>query len=185
VAAETDKPIVRRPHATAIARAKERERHGRVDSPLYHVTKRELDFCKAVACGTDATNALKKSGYRGEGKRAEKRAWRLMQKPLIRAAIWHLKSEAAAAAGIEVSQIVKEYAMIGLIPIDQLADKPRVADKLNALDKLNKIIGGNKPPEEGSRSIIQLILKAGSKIEVNGERRTIDGEARTLDQRTD
>jgi hypothetical protein len=179
-----DLPVSRRPHLSATQRAKERERHEKIDSPLYHITKRELDFCTAVASGIDATNALKNSGYRGEGKRGEKRAWRLMQKPLIRAAIWHLKSEAAAKAGIEVTQIVREYAMIGLMPLDMCDGKPKVSDKLNALDKLNKIVGGAKPAEEGARSIIQLILQAGSKLEVKGERRTIDGEARAVDSGT-
>jgi len=126
---------------------------------IYFLTPRELRWCRMVTEGVDPNEAVRLAGWRSDGDRARMRAWRLKQKPIIRAALHKLASEAMIKAGIESGQVVTEWARLALMPDFMLEGKPRWSDKMSALSKLAemlKLIDRNKPSTR-ELSIIQLI----------------------------
>lgn len=134
-------------------------------SALYHLTPQELRFVQAVAQGADHTAAIKAAGYRGDGSRGKVRAWRLMQKPVVRAAIYELMVQAFDKSSIEVTQWLREVASIAFMPADMLDGKPKWSDKgkmLQVIGEFQKLLEKTAPSKQHG-SIINLIVQAGSK----------------------
>lgn len=145
-------------------RERKTKRDQETKSALYHLTPQELRFVQGMATHGNATEAIREAGYRGDGKRGKVRAWRLMQKPVVRAAIYELKSQAWDKAGIETAQWYRETATLAFLPPEMLEGKPRHADKLKALALLGdslKLLEKTAPgaPQKG---IINLIVQAGN-----------------------
>jgi hypothetical protein len=133
-------------------------------SALYHLTPAELRFVQAVASGKNHTDAIKEAGFRGDGTRGRVRAWRLMQKPVVRAAIYELMVQAFDKASIEVTQWLREVATIGFMPADMLDGKPKYSDKMKALTligEFQKLLEKTAPGAQPA-SVINLIVQAGT-----------------------
>lgn len=133
-------------------------------SALYHLTPQELRFVKAVAQGADHPQAAKAAGYRIDGDRGRMRAWRLMQKPVIRAAIYELMCESFDKASIEVTQWLREVATIAFMPADMIDGKPKWSDKgkmLTVIGEFQKLLEKTAPGKQPA-SIVTLIVQAGS-----------------------
>jgi hypothetical protein len=137
-------------------------------SAVYHLTPQELRFVQAVAQGADHTAAIKLAGYRGDGSRGRVRAWRLMQKPVIRAAIYELMCQAFDKSSIEVTQWLREVATIAFMPADMMDGKPKWSDKgkmLTVIGEFQKLLEKTAPGKQPS-SIINLIVQAGATVGV-------------------
>lgn len=133
-----------------------------ITDALYFLTPKELKWVQAVAAGVNRTEAVKVAGWRSDGDRAKMRAWRLMQKPIIRAALHQISKEAMLKAGIENAQIVREYADLAFRPDFMIEGLPKWSDKMAALNKLAeiaKLIDKTKPTT-GDTNIIALITQS-------------------------
>lgn len=147
-----------------LRKVKKERREDQTKSALYHLTPQELRFVQAVASGKSHTDAIKDAGFRGDGNRGRVRAWRLMQKPVVRAAIYELMIKAFDKAEIEVTQWLREVAMIGFMPGDMLEGKPKYSDKIKALTLLGDFqkLLEKTAPGSAPVSVINLIVQAGN-----------------------
>ena len=155
LAAVVDEPPPKKSKAETV-------RSNQTKGALYHLTPQELRFVKGVATGMNHTEAVKAAGFRGDGQRGVSRGWRLMQKPVVRAALYELMCDAFDKAGIETAQWLREVACIAFIPDALIDGKPRYQDKLKALDLLGnfqKILERSAPPAKSEVNIINLITQ--------------------------
>jgi hypothetical protein len=141
-----------------------RERERQTKSALYHLTPAELRFVQSVAEGKSHAAAAREAGYRGDSDRARVRGWRLMQKPVIRAAVYELMSKAFDKASIEVTQWLREVATLAFMPADMLDGKPKWSDKtamLKTVGEYQKFLERNTPPGvTAPHSVINLIVQS-------------------------
>jgi hypothetical protein len=154
------KPVPpRKPPKKSKTAAEKRAHDNQITDALYFLTPRELRWVQHVAAGVPRTEAVRLAGWRSDGDRARMRSWRLMQKPIIRAALHQLSKEAMMKAGIENAQIVREYADLAFRPDFMLDGLPRWADKMAALNKLAEIakLIDKTTPKSGDTNIIALI----------------------------
>lgn len=156
----TDKPARGRP--------KKEARDNQTKSALYHLTPQELRFVQSVASGKPHSEAIKDAGYRGDGSRGRVRAWRLMQKPVVRAAIYELMCEAFDKSSIEVTQWLRETATLAFMPADMIEGKPKWSDKVKALTLVGDFqkLLEKTSPGKGPTSIINLIVQAGNQAKI-------------------
>jgi hypothetical protein len=148
-------------------------------SALYHLTPQELRFVQAKAQGADDATAIKAAGYRGDGNRARVRAWRLMQKPVIRAALYELMITAFDRSSIEVTQWLREVAMIAFMPADMMDGKPKWSDKgkmLTVIGEFQKLLEKTAPGKQ-PQSIVNLIVQAASPVAAKEAPVAIQGAA--------
>lgn len=136
-------------------------RSNQTKGALYHLTPQELRFVKGVATGMNHTEAVKAAGFRGDGQRGVSRGWRLMQKPVVRAALYELMCDAFDKAGIETAQWLREVACIAFTPDALIDGKPRYQDKLKALDLIGNFqkILDKAAPVKSEVNIINLITQ--------------------------
>ncbi|HXI41601.1 MAG TPA: hypothetical protein VNH83_16585 [Bryobacteraceae bacterium] len=149
-------------------RKKRTKRDEETKSALYYLTPGELRFVQAIASGKTQVEAIKAAGYRGDGTRGRVRAWRLMQKPVVRAAIYELMCQAFDKTSIEVTQWLRETATIAFMPADMLQGKPKYSDKIKALTLVGdfqKLLERTSPGSQ-PRSIINLIVQAGNAAKI-------------------
>ena len=149
-------------------RKKKTKRDEETKSALYHLTPGELRFVQAIASGKTQVEAIKAAGYRGDGTRGRVRAWRLMQKQVVRAAIYELMCQAFDKTSIEVTQWLRETATIAFMPADMLQGQPKYSDKIKALTLVGdfqKLLERTSPGAQ-PRSIINLIVQAGNAAKI-------------------
>lgn len=154
------------------------DRQLQTKSALYHLTPQELRFVKSIAVGASTKDAISAAGYRGDGERARVRGWRLMQRPVVRAAIYELKVQAFDKASIEVTQWLRETAAIAFMPPEMIEGKPRWSDKMNALAKIGEFqkFLNNQPTSSREVSVITLITQSAKATPVIQPSEVIDVE---------
>jgi hypothetical protein len=145
-----------------VVKGRDLKREQQTKSALYHLTPAELRFVQAMATGKTHAEAAIEAGYRGDGNRARVRGWRLMQKPVIRAAVYELMSQAFDKASIEVTQWLREVATIAFMPAEMVDGKPKWSDKtamLRMVGEYQKLLEKNAP-SASPVNIINLITQA-------------------------
>jgi hypothetical protein len=141
---------------------------------IYFLTPAELRFAQAKATGQTDEDAIRAAGYRGDSGRARVRAHRLMKRPVVRAAVYELAARAMTEAGIEVTQVMREYAFLAFMPPEMIEGKPKWSDKRGALDRLGDYLKlfNRASPEGGGgpKTLLQLIVQAGQQLTVKDGR---------------
>lgn len=149
------------PEATA-PREVQKRRDQITRSPLLHLTTAEMKFCTAKVAGLTDEEALKAAGIRTDGTRARMRAWRLKQKPLIKAAIHEMASASLEAVQVTPEKIVGKLAYVAFLPPEMLDGKPTPRDQLAALTKLAEIakLVDKTKPTTADHNIINIITQS-------------------------
>ena len=144
------------------------KREEQTKSAFYYLTPQELRFVQSKAEGKTDEESIRIAGYRGAGGRARVRAHRIMQRPVVRAALYELLSRSWDEAKISVTQVLKETAFLAFMPPDMLEGKPTWGLKKEALKMLGDYqkLFERAAPQAGPRSIVQLIVQAGAKVTV-------------------
>ena len=161
---ERPKPAAGRPPKYA-------KRDLETQNALLHITPVELRFVTGVCQGLSPTRALIQAGYRKDENRAAVKSTRMMQKPLIIAAIHEMRMIAIEEAGISIAELYRETARIALMPLALVDGKVTVGNKMAALKLASEQAGIiKKAPgaldSQGVNSILELIARAGKTVAV-------------------
>lgn len=130
-----------------------------MSAAIYHLMPRERLFVAHVAGGMKHEHAVLAAGYALEGGALNDKAYSLMKKPLIRAAIYQAVSGSFARASIETDQTLRELATIAFMPDHMLEGRPRWQDKLRALELIGRFqrLLDKHVQHEGEISVVDLI----------------------------
>lgn len=110
----------------------------RTTAAIYYLTPREREFVGHVCAGLEYSKATEAAGYKLQGKALINKTYRLMRRPMVRAAIYQTMSALFGKANITTEQTLRELATIAFMPDDMLEGRPRYQDKIRALELLAK-----------------------------------------------
>jgi len=159
-----------RKYRTAYVKRMESEARAMLDdevrnNALYYLRNNERRFVQLVASGmANEIAAADAYGIKTEHQR-ELKARRLMQRPLIRAAINQVKRKILADATLEPGIVVRELAMVGMTPIEDCAGRVTVSDKIKALQTLAQVVRllDVNVHVTGQVDVVSLIVNSGKR----------------------
>jgi hypothetical protein len=125
------------------ARRVEKQRRMTTKDALAHLKPLELRFVKVLAAQPkmNRTQALLQAGFKPrEGKEHDtcRYADQMWNRPIVRAALYQITSQALDMATLETSQILRETASIALTPDHMIKGRITYREKIEAL----KLLGG-------------------------------------------